>query len=303
MAMGEETPAFPDGPPADFEERQAEEVARLAAYVRPGNLRITNIMIPGSETHIPARLYEPLDVAAPMPLFVWFHGGAFIFGDINMGEAEYPSAEIAARAGAVVLSVDYRLANPNRRFPCSQVDGFDAVIWARNNAHQWNANPEKLFVGGASAGGCLTGSVALMLRDQGVAAAGFLPIYPVAHSHFPDMNDEVRKAVEGVFHFTSEFSELHNPWLVEGMEDGEKYHVWPAESNDLSGQAPFLIVHAERDSLRMTSQLWTQQLRAAGVSVDEFIEPDVLHGYLGLGPESAGANHTYDLMARWIKAH
>ena len=303
MAMGSFSPAFADGPPDDLQELQALEAAKLAAYVRPANLRITDITIPGSEAQIPARLYEPLDADGPHPLFIWFHGGAFVFGDINMGEAEFTSAEVASRAGAVVISVDYRLAGPNLRFPCCQVDGFDAVMWACDNARQWNANPEKLFVGGASAGACLTGSVALMLRDHGVKAAGFLPIYPVAHSVLPEMNEEVRKAVEGVHYFVPEFSALHNPWLEEGLQDGEKYYVWPGEAKDMTGQGPFLIVHAEKDSLRMTGEPWTQQLRAAGVSVDEFIEPNVPHGYLSFGPDDKGADHTYGLMARWIKAH
>jgi len=302
MALVEFSPAFADGPPDDLQELQALEAAKLAAYARLRNVRITNITIPGSEAQIPARLYEPLDGDGPYPLFVWFHGGAFIFGDINMGEAEFTSAEVASRAGAVVISVDYRLANPNLRFPCCQVDGVDAVIWARDNASKWNANPNKLFVGGASAGACLTGSIALVLRDRGINATGYLPIYPTAHIQLPEMNEVVRKAVEGVHFFTSEFSASHNPWLMEGMV-GDEYHVFPGETVDKSGQSPFLIVHAEKDSLRMSGEKWTRELRAAGVSVDEFIEPNVPHGYLSLGPEDKGADHTFDLMARWIKAH
>jgi acetyl esterase/lipase len=308
MAMGEFSPAFTAGPPADLQELQALEAAKLAAYARPSNVRITNITIPGRETQIPARLYQPIDAdgkltPGPHPLLVWFHGGAFVFGDIDMGEAEFTSTEISSRASAVVVSVDYRLATPNLRFPCCQVDGFDAVAWAIMEAPELGADKDRIFVGGASAGACLTGSISLMLRDRGIKVAGFLPIYPVAHSVLPEMNDEVRKAVEGVHYFVPEFSALHNPWLMEGMDADDDHHVWPGEAKDLSGQAPFLIVHAEKDSLRMTGEPWTKQLRAAGVSVDEFIEPNVPHGYLSFGPDDKGADHTYGLMARWIKAH
>lgn len=308
MAMGEFSPAFSAGPPDDLQELQALEAANLAAYIRPSNVRITNITIPGSETKIPGRLYQPIDAdgnltPGPHPLLVWFHGGAFIFGDIDMGEAEFTSTEVASRASAVVVSVDYRLANPDLRFPCCQVDALDAVTWAISEAAELGADKNRVFVGGASAGACLTGSVALMLRDRGIKAAGYLPIYPVAHSVLPEMNEVVRKAVEGVHYFVPEFSALHNPWLMEGMAADDDHHVWPGEAADLSGQAAFLIVHAEKDSLRMSGEPWTQQLRAAGVAVDEFIEPNVPHGYLSFGPSDNGADHTFGLMARWILAH
>ncbi|MFM6977344.1 MAG: alpha/beta hydrolase [Micrococcales bacterium] len=308
MALGEFSPAFAAGPPDDLQELQALEAAKLEAYERPSNLRITNITIPGREAQIPARLYQPIDAdgnltPGPHPLFVWFHGGAFIFCDIDMGEAEFTSAEIAFRANAVVINVDYRLANPDLRFPCCQVDGLDAVAWAIMEAPELNADKDRVFVGGASAGACLTGSIALMLRDRGINVAGFLPIYPIAHMLLPEMNEVVRKAVEGVHYFTPDFSALHNPWLMEGMDADDDNHVWPGETEDKSGQAPFLIVHAEKDSLRMSGEKWTKELRAAGVSVDEFIEPEVPHGYLSFGPTDKGADHTFDLMARWIKAH
>ncbi len=308
MAMGEFSPAFAAGPPQDLQEMQAEEARILSLYERPKNLRITNITIPGSEVPIPARLYQPIDDAGnllpgPHPLFVWFHGGAFVFGDIDMGEAEFTACEVASRANAVVVSVDYRLANPMRRFPCSQVDGLDAVAWAIMEAPELGADIDRVFIGGGSAGACLAGSVSLMLRDRGVKIAGVLPIYPVAHTYLPKISDEILKLVEGIHYFTEEFASLHNPWLIEGHEGEDEYHCFPGDTEDKSGQAPYLIVHAERDSLRMSGEKWTRELRAAGVSVDEFIEPGAMHGYLSIGPGNSGADHTFGLMAKWIDAH
>ena len=312
MALGEFTPAFPDGPPPDAVELMAREAEAVAVYPRPKNLRITDITIPGTQQGIPARLYQPLDesgnlLSGGLPIFVWFHGGAFIFGDINMGEAEFTSCEVGSLAEAVVISVDYKLADSEVRFPCSQIDGLDATLWARDNAEKLNANPERLFVGGASAGAFLCGSVALMLRDRGIRAAGILPIYPAAHQIWPDMTPEIFELVKDVFYFTPEFSNLHNPWLLEAIDEydpnSDKFHCFPGDTLDKSGQAPFLIIHAQRDSLRLSGELWTKQLRASGVSVDEFVEPEQLHGYLSLGPSNPGTKHTFDLMARWIKAH
>jgi acetyl esterase len=312
MALGEFSPAFAAGPPDDLVEIQAREAAAVAAYPRPKNLRITDISIPGSQRQIPARLYQPIDehgnlLPGPLPIFVWFHGGAFIFGDINMGEAEFTSCEVASQAECVVINVDYQLADADVRFPCSQIDGIDAVLWAREHAGGWHANPEKLFVGGASAGAFLAGSVALMLRDRGIKAAGILPIYPAAHQLWPDMTPEIYELVKDIVYFTPEFSALHNPWLLEAIHDydanEDKFHCFPGDTVEKAGQAPFLIVHAQKDSLRLSGEFWTKQLRAAGVSVDEFIEPEQTHGYLSYGPTNPGTAHTFALMARWIKAH
>jgi acetyl esterase/lipase len=310
MALGSFSPAFADGPPDDLIEIQAREAEVVAAYPRPKNLRITDITIPGSQRQIPARLYQPIDesgnlLTGPLPIFVWFHGGAFIFGDINMGEAEFTACEVASQANAVTISVDYKLADADTRFPCSQVDGIDSVLWAREQASSLHADPEKLFVGGGSAGAFLAGSVSLMLRDRGVKAAGILPIYPAAHQIWPDMTPEIYEQVKDIFYFTPEFSALHNPWLLEGIENydanEDKFHCFPGDTVDKSGQGRFLIVHAEKDSLRLSGELWTKQLRAAGVSVDEFIEPGQTHGYLSYGPTNPGTAHTLALMARWIK--
>ena len=307
--MPEFSPAFAGGEPDDLKDLMAEEARQLSLYERPKNIRITNTSVAGSETQIPVRLYQPVDAsgelsAGPHPLFIWFHGGAFVFGNIDMGEAEFTACEIASRANAVVISVDYRLANPFVRFPAPQVDALDVLLWARENAGNLKADANNVFIGGGSAGACLSGALSLMARDRGIELKGVLPIYPLAHEELPAMSDEVAKLVEGIHYLTQEFCRLHNGWLIEGVaaQTAAQRHCFPGDSADKSGQAPFLVIHAERDSLRATGELWVQQLRASGVWVDEMIEPGALHGYLSMGPSDAGANHTLDVMARWIKA-
>jgi acetyl esterase/lipase len=312
MAIGEFSPAYADPPPVDVDKIKALEAATLAAYPRPKNLRITDITIPGSQRQIPARLYQPIDEAGnlltgPLPIFIWFHGGAFVHGDIDMGEAEFTACEVAAQANAVTISVDYKLADADVRFPCCQVDCLDSALWALEQSESLNANPEKLFVGGGSAGAYLAGSVSLMLRDRGIKPAGILPIYPAAHQVWPDMTPEIYELVKDIIYVKPESKSLHNPWLLEAIENydpnTDSFHCFPGDTPDKSGQSPFLIVHAEKDSLRLSGELWTKQLRAAGVAVDEFVEPKQTHGYLSHGPSHLGASHTYGLMARWIKAH
>lgn len=84
--------------------------------------------IPGRDGDIPARVYRRGSVAAgPRPLVVYFHGGGFVFGDLRLGD--WLCGRVAEEVGAVVVSVDYRLA-PLHRFPAAVEDCYAALAWA-----------------------------------------------------------------------------------------------------------------------------------------------------------------------------
>jgi len=88
--------------------------------------------IPGPDCDIPVRVYRRLRARpGPRPLIVYFHGGGFVFGSLRMGD--WLCSSVAARVGAVVVSVDYRLA-PAHRFPAAVEDCYAAMAWAAANA-------------------------------------------------------------------------------------------------------------------------------------------------------------------------
>ncbi len=148
-------------------------------------------------------------------VLVWLHGGAFMFGTIDMPEAD----EVARRlseTGTTVVSVDYTLgpldgldglpgpeegtpgpspeqfaaelaaAGPRSPYPTASLQTVAAFEWARANAHTWGADPRRVSLGGASAGGNLSAGAAVRLRDAGGdAPASLLLVYPVLHSELP----------------------------------------------------------------------------------------------------------------------
>lgn len=301
------SPALGGPPPEEFVEFDKAMLELGKTYVNRVPLSIEDFTIAGSATDVPIRSYRPVgsESGDPVACVIWFHGGAFMFGDINMNEGNIVSRELAALSNALVLNVEYRLVHDNQKFPCSQLDALDVAKWVFANAEVLNVNPNRVFTGGGSAGACLAGSLSLCMRDRGMKLAGVLPVYPIAHMFLPELSQELIALTAGTFQFDHKFAELHNPWLLgDNVALAVQYHAFPGDTQDKSGQAPFLNIHAEKDTLRSSGELWTKQLRAAGVPVDEFIERGTSHGYINTIPSaSAEMKHTMELMGRWINAH
>ena len=106
-----------------------------------------------------------------------FHGGGWVIGDLETADSQ--CREVCRGVGAVVISVDYRLA-PEHRFPAAAEDCYSATRWAVEHAGDHDGNPGSLAVAGDSAGGNLAAVVAQMARDRGGPSIAFqLLVYPV----------------------------------------------------------------------------------------------------------------------------
>ncbi len=113
-----------------------------------------------------------------------------MFGDLDMPEADVVGREVAHRAGAVVVSVDYRLCHGGVHFPVPHDDVHAAFVWAATEADLL-PNGARWAIGGASAGGNLAAGVAQRLRDDGAPVADALVLaYPVLHDPLPAGSEE-----------------------------------------------------------------------------------------------------------------
>ena len=136
---------------------------------------------------VPVRVYEPpAGERTARPCLIWAHGGGFLGGDLDMREADWTAREVCVRAGAVVVSVDYRLAVDGVSYPVPHDDTVAAVCWVRDNADALGIDAGRISIGGASAGANLTAGAVLKLRDRD----GWLPrtllfVYGVAHPVVP----------------------------------------------------------------------------------------------------------------------
>ena len=117
-------PAFETLTPAEARKLVLERPTDVGGTPEPVR-SIQNLRIPGPERDIPIRVYTP-DVPSPAPGLVYFHGGGWVVR--NLDTHDVISTAIAHRAGAVVVSVDYRLA-PEHKFPAAVVDCYAATLW------------------------------------------------------------------------------------------------------------------------------------------------------------------------------
>src|SRR5215470_18014910 len=223
---------------------------------------------PGPHGPVPVRIYTPVDhLPAGAPCLVWLHGGGFIGGDLDMHEADWTAREVCAAAGAVVVSVDYRLATGGVSYPVPHDDTVAAVTWVRDQADDLGVDPARITIGGASAGGNLTAGAAVKLRDRdGWVPAALTLVYPALHARAPSPSARLAAAL-------AELPRLFRVREGEGNPLSENYLGGPLSSADgyafaagaiLDGLSPTLVLNAEYDHLRASSEAFTGAAAQAG---------------------------------------
>ena len=158
-----------------FEEGMADPVTRarmdefmsISDAPAPPDAQVHDDEAPGPHGPVPVRVYRPSPATARRPCLVWMHGGAFMAGDLDMPEADSVARELAHRAGAVVVCVDYRLAVDGVTYPVPHDDVVAAFRWVARRGGALGIDPDAIAIGGASAGANLAAGAALRLRDDG----------------------------------------------------------------------------------------------------------------------------------------
>jgi acetyl esterase len=247
----------------------------------PAGVETTDRPVPGPAGDIPVRIYRPTDGhAASRPLVLYFHGGGFALGGLYMGD--WACGTVAARVGAVVVSVDYRLA-PSHVFPAAVEDCYAALSWTAAHAAELGATGP-IGVVGESAGGNLAAVACLIARERGGPAVRHQALsYPVT-----DMTGEV-PAVTSPFLSGAEMARYNSLYL--GPE-GDPANPWasPLLAADHSGLPPALIQVGEHDLLRDNVMRYAAALRAAGVPVRFTEYVGMPHGFVNFPGLSRAAH-------------
>lgn len=289
-----------------FEQQIEAFNAPLSEYVSPP-VQTLDFEIPTATNEIPARLYRPASGGNQLPALIWFHGGGFTQGGLWQNESDVVAREIAHRAEAVVLAVDYRLCINGVLFPAPQEDGMAALDWMVSNASEESVDVSRIFIGGISAGGALAASVAMRDRDLGNdRLRGQLLNCPILHTSLPELSAELSAKLDEIngFGLNKQYVDERNAYLCGGDVSNAETWWFPGEANDLSGLPAVQLVNCEYDALRASGERYAEQLEAAGVEVNCFYEPGTVHAHLNRYPNDCPPmESTLVSMVNFINSH
>jgi acetyl esterase len=233
--------------------------------------------LPGPAGPIRARIYRPrLESNRPLPTFVYFHGGGWVLGDLDGFDGL--CCAITRAAECVTVSVDYRLA-PEHRYPAAVEDCDAALQWAKSNVQSLGGDPERLMVGGDSAGGNLAAVCCLRSRARpGLRVAQQILIYPVTTQAEPEFSSRERLA-DGYFltrALIGWFTEQYVPDRARRREPDAS----PLLADSLVGLPPALVLTADYDPLVDEGEAYARRLIAAGVPVRARRFLGTIHGFV-----------------------
>lgn len=237
---------------------------------------VTDTYIPGPTAELHVRIYTPeAPERNPLPCLVLFPGGGWTVGNVAL--ADRPSRSLVNALGCVVVSVNYQKA-PEHRYPVALDDCFAAFRWTVEHAEELGLDPERIGVGGDSAGGNLAAAVSLKAAgDAGVQPAFQMLIYPAVD---PAMDyPSARENAEGYALTTAAMRWFWDNYAPDPVDRLDPLAA-PIHAPDLAGLPPAIVVTAEHDPLRDEGEAYADRLEKAGVSVVRHRYAGAIHGFL-----------------------
>ncbi|MEU6234153.1 alpha/beta hydrolase [Kitasatospora sp. NPDC047058] len=249
-------------------------------------IAVGHTTVPGPAGDLTVRIYRPTDARpGPRPGVLYFHGGAFISGDLDTGDGN--CRDLCLAAGAVVVSVDYRLA-PEHPYPAAFDDCYAALLWTAGHADDLGIDPARLAVAGRSAGGTLAAAVALATRDRGGPALAFqLLLVPALDDRCeqPSVDECVDdRIVDGRV--------VRGMWKLYLDSGAATPYAAPARAEDLTGLPPAYLEVCQADALRDEALAYAHRLIAADVHTELHLVPGAFHLFEGYAPTTHLARRT-----------
>jgi acetyl esterase len=249
---------------------------------------------------VPVRIYRPIGPPVPRPTVLFFHGGGFVLGSIEL--MEDIACKLCRDLDAVIVSVEYRLA-PEHPFPAAHEDALTATRWAIRNVGSLGGDPLRIALSGESAGANLAACTALTLRDQGdpkERLAGQLLIVPVVDMAHDTHAMEAR-GVEFPMLTPGDLREITRLEMGDRTAATAQCPPSPLRAASFSGLPPAVIVIAGHDPLNPQGVEYGQRLRTAGVPVEVMIFDDMFHPFFGFFEASASARRANDSVCQAFK--
>jgi acetyl esterase/lipase len=243
---------------------------------------------------IPLSVFSPAntDRAIAAPCVYWMHGGGMVMGD-RFSQIDIP-LEWLDEFGAVVVSVDYRLA-PEATGTTLVDDCYQGLLWVAEHSAELGIDPARIVVAGASAGGGLAAGVTLLARDLGTPAiAAQMLICPMLDHRNTSTSSRQYSGGPGVW--TREMNAFGWRCVLGDLTDHEvPEYVSPALADDLSGLPTTYIDTGSAEVFRDEDTDYATRIWADGGQAELHVWAGGFHGFDALYPQariSAAARQT-----------
>lgn len=234
---------------------------------------VRNRTIPGPAGPIAIRVYRPVPKET-LPALIYFHGGGFVICSLDTHDRE--CRNLANASGCAVISVDYRLA-PEHKYPAAVEDAYAATRYVAEHAAEFGVDPQRIAVGGDSAGGNLATVVAALSRDRGGPFLKYqLLIYPLVD--FADNSPSMQQYAKDYF-LTRESMDWFTDCYLPSRETMRESSASPLNADDVRGLPPAMILTAEYDPLRDQGETYARKLQSAGVPVELKRYDGMIHAF------------------------
>lgn len=290
VALDPELAIFLNAPfPNNFDDlewsrrEQARLSATMSSTVDGGGATWEDLTIPANASgdELPIRIYHPTAPNSPRGALLFFHGGAFVFGDLDSEHARCLLYCDAAQC--VVVSVGYSLA-PEHPFPTAFAESVQALRWLAENAPTLDIDPARIGVAGVSAGGAIASGLVLHARDTGgPSICAQLLVYPVTDSNVDT------PSISKFFHAEPFDGErVQRMWALYLPRELELVPAYAsvARASELTNLPPTYIVTADLDPLRDEGLAYARALIDAGNDVELHHFPGTYHGFDAVAPQA-----------------
>lgn len=237
---------------------------------------VTEALIPSPDGPIRCAVYRaPAEPASPPPFIVYAHGGGFMVGSSD--DTDFITRLLAARSGAIVVSVNYRLA-PEWPFPIGLDDTLRVVTWLRAHGATLGGNPARVAIAGDSSGANFATAAPLRLRDAGQAMPdAVIALGPVTDFRFEAYASFNEQAPRGIVYDAAFAGFMRGAYLR--YDQWDHPHASPMRG-DLTGYPPAMLVVGTHDGMIDSARIFADKLRAAGNRhVDLYVRAGMPHGF------------------------
>ena len=279
--------------PVDVIRRNTQARPALAGPIEPVQ-EIVNRYIPGPTADLPIRIYRPT-TSTNAPAIIYFHGGGWVLNFLDIYDASL--ARLANQSGATIISVNYQKA-PEHPFPIPFDDCYATLLWAIANPKDLKIDPNHIGVAGDSAGANLASGVAIKARDNNIALAFQLLIYPCNGRDFT--TDSYIENATGYGLSTQAMQWFWDQYLQGDHHDDNPYAV-PMKATSFKKIAPAVVLTAQYDPLLSDGEKYAELLKRDGVEVIYTEYPGMIHGFFTNMAVTPTAREAIDFAAAEIK--